>query len=395
MTRILILASFDRSLVNFRGRLIRSLVEDGHEVFAAAPPETPGCPAEIEALGARYLPVEFDRVTAEFLGAIRLVGSIKRICLLNEIDVLFAYTMKPVICGCLGASAANVPRIVAVITGLGSAFHPRNRWQKVKLQLLTRLYRIALSRADLVIAQNEEICRYLKRLQIDTGTQIATVKSSGVDVQRYYEQPVHSGPPLFLFLGRLLRDKGLLEFVAAAKEVKRLDLEARFMVVGSTDKNPTSVTAGEISAWAAAGTIEHIPWVEDVRPYLGECAALVLPSYHEGFSRSILEAMSVGRPVITTDVAGCRDALVDIGICLGVDGQCRLAANGIMVPARSSYALAEAMYYLILHPAERASMGSYAARHVRERFSVEAVNRQIKDLVFPNATAQHPQPCVE
>ena len=175
-----------------------------------------------------------------------------------------------------------------------------------------RLYRLALGRCELVFLQNADDRAELERQNmLPARARVAMVRGSGVDLAHYAPAPLPSGPMSFLFLGRLLYDKGIGEYVEAARAVKAIHPEARFRVVGWLDTNPECVSRADLDGWVASGTIEYLGARDDVRPHLREAHVLVLPSYREGTPRSVLEAMSMGRAVITTDAPGCRDTIVD------------------------------------------------------------------------------------
>jgi glycosyltransferase involved in cell wall biosynthesis len=254
-------------------------------------------------------------------------------------DLVLGYTIKPVIYGSLAARLAGVPRRAAMITGMGSALaSARTPGQRLVASLARGLYRAGLAQCQVVIFQNTDDRDELARLgAIPKAARTAIVRGSGVDLAHYQAQPLPPGPPVFLFLGRLLRDKGIDEYVAAARAVRERHPEARFRIAGWLDPNPESLTRRELDALIAEGTIEYLGATDDVRPHLACAHVLVLPSYREGTPRSVLEAMSMQRAVITTDAPGCRDTVID-------------GDSGLVVPARDPDALAKAMLLLATSP---------------------------------------------
>jgi glycosyltransferase involved in cell wall biosynthesis len=196
------------------------------------------------------------------------------------------------------------------------------------------------------------------------------VPGSGVDIGHFTAQPLPDGPPTFLMIARLMRDKGIAEFVAAARMVRQAIPEARFRLVGRPeDANPTGLSAAEVAGWVREGVIEHIPETRDVRPYLAAAHAFVLPSYYrEGLPRTLLEALASGRPIITTDLPGCREPVAP-------------GRNGWLVPPRDAPALAAAMIRTVAERTRLEHMAEAARRTAVERYDVVRVNRQLLSIM--------------
>jgi glycosyltransferase involved in cell wall biosynthesis len=229
-----------------------------------------------------------------------------------------------------------------------------------------------------VFAQNHEIARILVARRLAYAEQVRVVAGSGVDLQRFAATPVmRHGGPRFLYLGRLLRDKGLVELQAAALALRREIPAARVWVAGAHDPNPTAISSADLRRWQDEGGIELLSFQADVRPLLRECTAFVLPSYHEGMPRAVLEAMAMARAVITTDTIGCRETIADVDTApLGPAGA-RLGRNGVLVPVRSADALTEAMLHLARNTDLAASMGEAGRRIAERQFDVRTVNADL------------------
>jgi glycosyltransferase involved in cell wall biosynthesis len=189
---------------------------------------------------------------------------------------------------------------------------------------------------------------------------IRQINGSGVDLTRFVPSPEPAGPPMVLFPARLLRDKGLLEFIAAARDLRQHDIDARFVLAGAPDLNPTSVSHAEVNSWVQEGVVECLGWVEDMAPLMAAAAIVCLPSYREGLPKALAEAAAAGRPIVATDVPGCR-AVVDHG------------HNGLLVPPRDAAALADALRQLLADPERRRAMGAQGRRRAQREFSVETV----------------------
>ncbi|HET9621730.1 MAG TPA: glycosyltransferase family 4 protein [Kofleriaceae bacterium] len=350
MARVAVIGGWAPSLIKFRGPLLAAMVARGHDVIGMAADGDAVTRDRLAALGVGFAPIELQRAgldpRADAKAIAGLVRSLRRL----RPDVVLGYTIKPVIYGSVAARLAGVPRRAAMITGMGSALMGRaTAKQRLVAATARTLYRIGLAQCQTVIFQNtddrDELAPMIRR-----ATHVAVVRGSGVDLAHYARRDLPAGPPVFVFLGRLLRDKGIHEFVAAARQVKARSPAARFRIAGWIDPNPESLGQSELDALIADGTIEYVGAPDDVRPVLAAAHALVLPSYREGTPRSVLEAMSMGRAVITTNAPGCRDTVVD-------------GESGTLVPVRDAAALAAAMQALVDDPARLARLA--AAGHAR------------------------------
>jgi glycosyltransferase involved in cell wall biosynthesis len=373
--RVLMIGGYDRSLVRFRGSLLQTLAAAGHSVFAAAPVETPGVEAELRALGATFVPAGLQRTGVNPLADLRSTWGLIRLMRRISPDVLIAYTIKPVALGGVAAAACNVQRPFALITGLGSAYFTAGSRGHVMRFAADLYYSTTLRSYATVFVQNEDIARELIARELVPADAIVIVPGSGVDVAHFAPEPPRPAdePMEFLYLGRMLKDKGVRELVAAAGEVKRRAPRARIVLVGDRDRNHTSVSDEEIAGWRSEGHVEFAPAVDDVRPSLRRCHALVLPSYHEGLPRVALEAMACRRPVITTDTIGCREVIR--GLQPPDRNGVRWGVNGALVPVRNHRALAAAMLHLVANPVLAETLGA-AGRVIAEReYDVHRVNR--------------------
>lgn len=369
---VLVLGSISRSLLNFRGPLIRRLCDRGHTVIAAtAWDENSSEVAEtLKTWGVEYRTVDIARGGTNPLADIRTRIAIQ--ALLREIrpDFLLAYTAKPVIYGGIAAQAVAGVRFFPMITGLGYAFTPAAGAKRRFLRfLLTQLYRRSLRGAVRVIFQNpDDQALFTEMSLLPHPPRAARVHGSGVDCEAFPPCPLPEAP-VFLMLARLVDDKGVREYVEAARRVQAVYPQARFRLAGGLDPNPSSVSRAELDSWVAEGAIEYLGPVHPVQPELAACRHYVLPSYREGTPRSVLEAMATGRPIITTDAPGCRET-VEHGV------------NGLLVEPRDPEALATAMMELLSAPEARIqSMADESLRMARERFDVHRVNDEILGIL--------------
>jgi glycosyltransferase involved in cell wall biosynthesis len=365
------------------------MVKAGHTVIGVAPPQTPDVPQKLAELGVRFAPVSLSRTglnpLVDMLSLVRLKVLFQRECP----DVVLSYTIKPVIYGSLAASWAGVQRIYALIEGLGTAFNTSGIKGRLLRLIAVRLYRLALTRCTRIFVLNNDIAKIFVSEKIAPREKVVVVPGAGIDTEYYSFSSLPEGPPVFLYLGRLLRDKGIAEFVAAARLVKAVRPEARFILMGETDVNPASFTSAEVKSWQREGVVEHQSFQSDVRPFLRRCTAYVLPSYHEGLSRSVLEAMATGRPIITTDTIGCRETIIDAVACpsMGQDIKCGL--NGFLVPVRSVAPLAAAMEQLASDRPLAVAMGRESRAIALESFDARLVNELM--LTAMNLAAVKPE----
>lgn len=329
------------NLANFRKPVIEALVAAGYEVVAAAPAD--GSEAALEAIGARFRPLEMRGAGMSPLEDLRLLLDYIRV-MRDERPALFVgFTAKPNIYGCLAARLLGVESI-ATISGLGSAFL---RGGLLGATLLA-LYRLALGGARAVMFQNHaDRDLFLARRIVRQG-QARMVAGSGIDLDRFAPAPMPDATDGFRFLliARLLKDKGIEEYVEAARSVGRRHPGTRFQLLGPPGgDNPSAVPDREVERWATEGIVEYCGVSEDVRPFIAAASCVVLPSYREGLPRSLLEGAAMARPLIASDVPGCRE-LVEHGV------------TGLLCDARSAGALAEAMEAMLaLSSRQRAAMG--------------------------------------
>jgi glycosyltransferase involved in cell wall biosynthesis len=369
--KIAVVGGFARSLITFRGDMLQSMVELGHEVLAMAPEDDPEVAATLEGWGVRYRAVPLRRTGMNPVRDAGTVVALARAFRAFRPDAVFVYAVKPVIYGSLAARLAGVPIRVAMITGTGSAFSSGGgRKGRLVSWLVRRLYWAGLAGVHVVFFQNPDDERLFRSLGLvgRRRQRILRVGGSGVDLARFSPTPLPTGPMTFLLIGRVIRDKGVAEYVEAATIVKKVHPEARFQLLGPLDVNPSAISKEELDAWVATGAIEYLGRTPDVRPNLELAHVCVLPSYGEGMPRSVLEAMAMARPVIVTDVPGCRETVVE-------------GRNGYLVPVRDAAALADAMLRLIDAPERLAGMGLESRRLAEERFDVHVVNRTIVEAM--------------
>lgn len=345
------------NLANFRKPVIEALVAAGHDVVAAAPAD--GHEEALRAMGARFRPLRMRAAGLSPIDDSRLLLAYWKLFRSERPDLFLGFTAKPNVYGSLAARWARVP-VVATISGLGSAFLRGGPlgW------LLLLLYRLALGRARAVVFQNPADRALFRDRGIASPEQERLVPGSGIDLDRFRPAvlPVAGGSFRFLLIARLLGDKGIGEFVDAARMVKARHPKARFQLLGGPGgDNPSAVPESQLARWADESTVELLGVSDDVRIQIAAADCIVLPSYREGLPRSLLEGAAMARPLIASDVPGCRD-VVDDGV------------NGLLCEVRSASSLAAAMERMLAMSAEqRAAMGAAGRRRVEDEFGAARV----------------------
>jgi glycosyltransferase involved in cell wall biosynthesis len=367
--KVLIALNSAWNLVNFRTGLIKALVADGHTVVLAAPADD-HVPA-LEALGTNFVHLPINphstNPVADLALLLRFVFMLRR----ERPALLMVFTAKPNVYGSLAAHALGIP-VVNNIAGLGSVFI-KGGWLA---HLLTSLYRLALTKAQRVFFQNPDDYRQFVEMGLVRAEQCTVLPGSGVDLRRFQPVPLPSlqranerkGQDsndrrfVFLMVARLLKDKGVQEFVAAARLLKSSYPCAEFALLGFKDpKNPNAVAEEQLAHWQAKGWVTYWGSSADVREHLVLADCVVLPSYREGTPRSLLEAAAMGRPLVATDVPGCRELV-------------RHGFNGLLCRPRDAQDLADQMRVILQMPdVQLAQMGQASLQFVEERFDEQRV----------------------
>ena len=316
--RVVVAANSSWNIVNFRIGLIRALERAGYEPVVVAPPDAAAEPRMAE-LQVERVALGIDRSGLNPLADLRLLGNYRRILKRLRPAAFLGFTVKPNIYGCIAARSLGIPAI-ANISGLGTAFIRPGPLRAI----VTLLYRVGLSRVAVVFFQNPDDRELFIERRMVRADQARLLPGSGVDLDRFVPSPQPSGPATFLLIARLLGDKGVREFAAAARSLRAQIPDACFQLLGPIDEgNRTAIARAELDGWIAQGLVDYLGETNDVRPYVAAASAVVLPSYREGLPRTLLEAAAMARPLIATDVPGCREVVED-----GVNGfLCRVQGS--------------------------------------------------------------------
>jgi glycosyltransferase involved in cell wall biosynthesis len=382
----LIVASYPDSLLNFRGPLIRAVMDAGHTVHAAAPGLSPHSQhaAALRSMGVQVHDIPLQRTGTNPVSDLKTLLALVSLMRRLKADGVLGYTIKPVIYGTLAAALAGVPRRFALVTGLGYAFQEESKpgvsVRTAIRSVVRKLYTLSLKQAHVVFFQNpDDQALFRQQGILSAATRSVVVNGSGVDIKQYAYSPIPAGKTgpgtVFLLIARLLGDKGIREYVAAARRIKARYPSVVFRLVGWIDENPDAIRQQELDGWVAEGVVEFLGRLADVRPAIADCTVYVLPSYREGTPRTVLEAMAMGRPIITADAPGCRETVVD-------------GDNGFLVPVKAVDELVAAMEKFVLFPGLVEKMGNRSRTMAEVKYDVNAVNAvMLREMGIAGAAA--------
>ena len=366
--RVAIVGTLANTMLGFRGELIRDLVAAGHTVFAFAIDYTPATEQKIRAMGATPVSYTMGQLSTNPFSDIKAMAQLYRLYRERGITLSYCYFSKPAIFGTLAAKLAGVPIRIAKIEGLGRVFTRHPEGDKLKKRILRRimvaLFRISLPHATKLFVLNEGDRQDLQSFSSRIPEPIV-LGGIGVCLQRYPFRPPVTSPVRFIFVGRLLPEKGVRYFVNAAKALKARYPATEFILVGAPDSKPGAINKQELEQLVHDGLVTWPGPVDDVAPWLAKSSVFVLPTYYrEGVPRSTQEALAMGRPVITTRMPGCRKTV-------------REGINGYLIPPYDPAALENAMLEFIQDPDLIPAMGAASYRLAREEFDVRIINQTI------------------
>ena len=359
------------SHINFRMTLIEAVIAKGMTVFALASDYDDVTRKQLLDAGAVPVDIRLARTgvnpVVDIIDVLALCQTIKSL----DVDVVFSSFAKPVIYGSLAAFFAGVKRRYAMIEGLGFVFTDNGVKPTLKMMglrfILSGLYRIALKAVHKVIFLNQDDLNEFVRRGVTEIERSIVLGGIGVDLDKWIASTPVVKPPRFVFVGRLLREKGIGEFVSAARTIKSMYPRCEFIVLGAIDINPGAIRKQQMDEWVAEGVVQW-PGHVDVRHWLKSCSVFVLPSYREGVPMSTQEAMALGLPVVTTDTPGCRETVED-------------GVNGFLVPVRDPASLVNALVQFVEDPGLIVSMGRESRRLAEERFDARVINERLIEII--------------
>ncbi len=363
--KFLLISPKNRPTYNFRGDLLKAIAAKGYEVVATGP-DTENV-EEIKALGVRHIVVPLARNGTSIKSDIKYYKALLKVMRKEKPDVTLGYTVKPSIYGALAAKKAGVKGVYSMVAGLGYTFTAKTAKARALHMVVRFLYKCGLKKADGVFFQNPDDMAEFVNTRLVDADKCTVVNGSGVNMTRFTPAP-YPEKLTFLMIARVMYCKGAMEYLKAAAIVKKAYPQVRFVLLGAVEKIQDSVPWEIIEDYVKRGVIEYFGETKDVRPYFESASVYVLPSYREGTPRTVLEAMSMARPVITSNAPGCRETVTN-------------GVNGFLVPVKDCEALADAMIKFIKAPELVESMGKESLKLCEEKFEVSKVNGKMLDVM--------------
>ena len=364
---IMVLSCHTPSLFWFRIDMMKSFLARGYRVVAVGQEPEAEWMERFAEMGIRYRQMFAERNGTNPLRDLKTLKSIQKVIDEEKPDKIFCYQAKTIIYGSLAAHSRKISEIYPLIAGLGSVFRGSGLKNKVIRLILKTEYRAALKYAQGVMFQNPDDMGCFTGEKIVPEEKCRIINGSGVDTEKFVPTE-YPETPAFLMIARLLRDKGVGEYLDACRIVKKKHPAVRCMLVGTFDTNPSAIQPEELQKYLDDGTVEYFGEQSDVRPYLEQTTVFVLPSYHEGTPKTVLEAMASGRAVITTNAPGCRETVTD-------------GLNGLLVPVKDTEALAAAMERLTDDLPLCRKMGEEGRRIAVNKYDVKQVNSGIAEIM--------------
>lgn len=360
--KFVLISPKNRTVYNFRGDLIKEIIAKGYEVIVTGPDKTDV--DKIEALGARFVEIPMNKTGTSISGDLKYCSALTKLLKKEKPDVTLGYTIKPVVYGAIAAKRAKVKNINSLVTGGGYTFIATSFKARVLGKIVRTLYRIGLKKANNVIFQNPDDLKEFCERKLVKKEKCSVVNGSGVNLSRFEVAPFPNDISFFM-LSRFLKSKGVCEYLEAAKIVKNKYPDIKFYILGKYETTmQDAVDKDYAEEFIKQGIVERFDETSDVRPYYAKSSVYVLPSYREGTPRTVLEAMAMGRPIISTDTQGCRETVIN-------------GKNGFLVPIKNAEAVAEKMIWFIEHPEKIQTMGNESLSYVREKFDVNIVNSEM------------------
>lgn len=361
--KILICASHGGTLTNFRGDLIKEMVAKGHEVICTSVEPASVMEDEIQSFGAKYYSISGTRTGINFIQNLRELWAYQVAFYKLKPDICFLYMSKPIAYGGIAAILNRIKHINVFVTGLEIVFYSEGIKNKMVRFILKTFYRGIHKKCENIFFMNRDDFNKMKQFHLIEEDKAVFVNGSGVNTEIFKKEEMAAEDRVCM-TARLVYSKGIREYAQAAKIIRSRFKEVEFLLVGAMDENPEAIKEEELKEILKEGNIKYCGFAKDVRPYLKACTIFVLPSYHEGNGRSIVEAEALGRPIITTDAPGCRDTVIP-------------GYNGFLIPVRNSEALAEKIELLLLNKELKFSMAENSYKLCRERFDVKKINKII------------------
>lgn len=361
--KIAVLSSHTSSLFWFRMDMMKDFIKNGHTIIALGPEPEADWKVKFEEYNINYRQLNVDRNGMNPLKDIKTFRALHEFMKKERPDKVFAYQAKTVVYGSIAAKLNGITEVYPLIAGLGSIFRGMGFKNKIVKTIMKIEYWAACKCSKKVFFQNHDDKNEFIQNGLIKDDKTVIINGSGVNLEKFKPTPFPQ-EPAFLFIGRLIKDKGIMEYLEACKEVKERHPHVRCLLVGPYDSNPSALKPEELKPYIDNGIIEYFGEQSDVRPFIAQCSTYVLPSYHEGTPKTVLEAMSMGRSIITSDAPGCRETVTD-------------GVNGYLVEVKDIKGLVDKMEHMISYPETSQKMGATSSKIAQEKYNVEIVNQSI------------------
>jgi glycosyltransferase involved in cell wall biosynthesis len=365
--KIMVLSSHTSSLFWFRMDMVMDFMKNGHTVIAV------GSEAEIEWKDKfKENNIEYRQLHVERngLNPFKDVKTFTELCKFmrdEKPDKIFVYQAKTIVYGSIAARLNGITEVYPLIAGLGSIFRGTGLKNKIVKMIMKTEYKVACKCIKKVFFQNNDDKNEFIHNRLVKANKTVIINGSGVNLDKFKPTPIPDRPA-FLYIGRLIRDKGVGEYLEACKILKQSNSQVRCLLVGPYDSNPSALKPEELQTYIDEGIVEYFGEQKDVRPYISQCSTYVLPSYHEGTPKTVLESMAMGRSIITSDAPGCRETVI-------------AGVNGYLVAVKDVRGLVEKMVYLVEHPDLNYQMGVHSLKLAVEKYDVKSVNQVIMEIM--------------
>lgn len=365
--KIMVLSSFTTSLFWFRIDMMKSFLDAGCEVVAVGDGAKEEWGHKFDEIGIKYHQIPVQRNGTNPLKDIKTLVALYKLLKEEKPDKVFSYQAKTVIYGGIAAGLLKIKDVYPLIAGVGSVFLGEGMKRKILRCILSMEYKLGLKGANKVFFQNKDDLHVFASRNILSDDKVVMLNGSGVNLDKFQctELPTE---PSFLCISRLIKDKGVFEYLEASRNLHKKYPNIKCVLVGPFDTNPSAIQPKELQSYIDDDSVVYVGEQKDVYPYLCDCTAYVLPSYHEGTPKTVLEAMATGRPVITTDAPGCRETVND-------------EVNGYLVPVKDVDAIVNAMTKIITNPDKNREMAQNARKIAEEKYDVNKVNETIKETM--------------
>ena len=359
--KFILISPKNRTTYNFRGDLLKEIISKGYEVIVTGPNEE-GID-NIKELGVHFVHIPLNKNGLSAIADIKYMLDLRKVFRKEKPDIILGYTIKPIIYGAVAAKLAGVKNINSMVTGVGYIFTAKTIKARAIRIIVTILYRIGFKCADTVIFQNQDDLTEFVERKLVKYENCRVVNGSGVNMQKFVPSPLPQKITFFM-LSRIIYCKGVREYLKAAREIKDKYSKVRFMLLGAIENIQDSMKMDDLYPYIRNGVIDYYGETGDVVKYYNQCSVYVLPSYREGIPRTVLEAMAMARPIITTNTNGCRNTVKD-GI------------NGYLIPIKDSAALVERLEWFIINQDQIEIMGQASYRLCQDKFDIQKVNKEM------------------